>query len=54
MTEIEQKRIDDLDSVTYGSPTQGQIKIYVNSREDTEEDIDRRVKLLKYALEKLR
>ena len=50
METIPQKRIDDLDSIVYGTPSNGQIKVYVNSREDTVEDIEQRINLLRKTL----
>jgi hypothetical protein len=44
------KRTDnDLDSFELGSPTKAHIKLYVNSRTDTKENIQARIELLVFA-----
>lgn len=44
ITETEPKRTDnDLDSITVGTPTRGQIKLYFDSKKDTADDMEQRI-----------
>lgn len=42
-----EKRTDnDLDSFVFGTPSSGQVKVYLNTREDSEEDLLPRIDLI--------
>ena len=47
------KRVDDLDSIVAGSPSNGQIKVYCDSKTESLKDIEERINKLKKALKTL-
>ena len=47
------KRVDDLDSIVDGSPSNGQIKMYLDSKTESLKDIEERINKLKKALKTL-
>ena len=47
------KRVDDLDSIVDGSPSNGQIKMYLDSKSESSQDIEERINKLKKALKTL-
>ena len=53
MDQEDNKRVDDLDSIVDGSPSNGQIKMYLDSKTESDQDIEKRINKLKTALKTL-
>jgi len=46
------RKDEDLDSVTYGTPGTGQLKVYFNAKENSEDELVRRIALAIKGLKK--